>query len=148
VTGSLAYGVSRRDALRLQAVTRLAWEHTARHKDLGLLVQFAAQTGAAWDLQVTECGAASPLRADGPPFVLMRGAFSPQSGEQEPDYHVWEFATIGALVENLRAEAVKTSCQHVLVQFHRRWAAFGFEAELKEGTIRTLAPVHSRGLFY
>ena len=60
----------------------------------------------------------------------------------------WEFATIGALAENLRAEAVKTSCQRVLMQFHRRWTAFGFEGELKEGPIRTLAPVHSRGLFY
>src|SRR4051794_5173680 len=148
VTASLAYGLSRRDALRLQAVTRLAWEHTARHKDLGLLVQFAAQTGAAWDVQVTECGAASPLRADGPPFVLIRGPFSPQFAEQEPDDHVWEFATIGALAENLRAEAVKTSCERVLVQFTRRWTAFGFEGELKEGTIRTLTPVDSRGLFY
>jgi hypothetical protein len=148
VTASLAYGLSRRDAVRLQTITRLAWEHTARHGDLGLLVQFAAQTGETWDVQVTECGAASPLRADGPPFVLIRGAFSPQFGEQEPDYQVWEFPTIGALAENLRAEAVRTSCEQVLVQFQRRWTAFGFEGELNDGTIRNLASVYSRGLFY
>jgi hypothetical protein len=143
-----AYVVSRRDAARLQAVARWALERAASEGDLGRLLQFAAQTGEEWDLQITECGNSSPLRADGPPYVLLRGPFSPQFEEQKADDATWQFPTIDALAEKLRAEAIKTNCEHALVQFSRRWTAFGFAGRLKGGRMTTVEPIHSRGLFY
>jgi hypothetical protein len=113
------------------------------------VLRAAAPADIDLDVQITQCGAAMPLRASGGTLLGRReysgyrGAYSPTGDESDNQYEEWRFQSVAEMADRIHAETLRTNCGRLSLGYYDGCGQHVFRATLKDARVVSIEPVQT-----